>query len=94
MGQMYDFVEKPKVEEAPSDYAVLGRYILTPTIFKYLEDQEAGAGNEIQLTDAIKLMLKDFPVHGYIYDGIKFDCGSKQGYVEAILHLAQNSITE
>ncbi len=91
--KLEDIVEKP-LQNPPSDLAVFGRYVLSDKIFHYLENLAPGAGDEIQLTDAIKLMLKDFPVHGYIYDGIKFDCGSKQGYVEAILHLAQNSITE
>ena len=88
-----NIVEKP-LQNPPSDLAVFGRYILSDKIFYYLENLAPGVGDEIQLTDAIKLMLKDFPVHGYIYDGIKFDCGSKQGYVEAIMHLAKNSIIE
>lgn len=86
-------VEKPQ-ENPPSDLAVFGRYILSSKIFSYLENIAPGVGGEIQLTDAIKLMLQDFPVFGYIYDGKKFDCGSKEGYVAAIAHLASNILSE
>jgi UTP--glucose-1-phosphate uridylyltransferase len=86
-------VEKPQ-ENPPSDLAVFGRYVLSSKIFSYLENIAPGVGGEIQLTDAIKLMLQDFPVFGYIYDGKKFDCGSKEGYVAAIAHLASNILSE
>ena len=80
-------IEKPQ-SNPPSDMAVFGRYVLSHRIFDYLENLDPGVGDEIQLTDAIKLMLKDHDINGYLYDGIKFDCGSKEGYVKAITHLA------
>ena len=84
-------IEKPK-SNPPSDMAVFGRYVLSHHIFNYLENLEPGVAGEIQLTDAIKLMLKDHDINGYLYDGIKFDCGSKEGYVQAIAHLASDMI--
>ena len=83
-----DIVEKPK-SNAPSNLAVVGRYVLSSNIFKYLKNLEPSVGDEVQLTDAIKLMLNDEKVIGQLYEGTKFDCGSKQGYVKAIGHLAQ-----
>ena len=83
-----DIVEKPK-SNAPSNLAVVGRYVLSSNIFKYLKNLEPTVGDEVQLTDAIKLMLNDEKVIGQLYEGTKFDCGSKQGYVKAIGHLAQ-----
>ena len=82
-------IEKPH-SNPPSDMAVFGRYILSHHIFNYLEIIDPGVGEEIQLTDAIKLMLKEHDINGYLYDGIKFDCGSKEGYVQAIIHLASD----
>lgn len=79
-------VEKPRPEDAPSNLAVVGRYILTPRIFDLLEKTGAGAGGEIQLTDAIALLLQEEPVYGYEFDGLRFDCGSKLGYLEATVH--------
>tara|TARA_Y100001949_G_C15944092_1_gene311567 strand:- start:205 stop:1038 length:834 start_codon:yes stop_codon:yes gene_type:complete len=84
-----DIVEKPR-DNPPSDLAVFGRYVLSHNIFKYLENLDPGINGEIQLTDAIKLMLSDYPVAGYLYDGKKFDCGSKEGYVNAITYLAKD----
>ncbi len=81
-------VEKPAVEKAPSNLAVVGRYILTPRIFKLLEQTERGAGNEIQLTDAIAKLLKDESVLGYEFGGKRFDCGSKSGYLKATVEFA------
>ncbi|HAL32289.1 MAG TPA: UTP--glucose-1-phosphate uridylyltransferase [Lachnospiraceae bacterium] len=78
-----DLVEKPPVDEAPSDIAILGRYILTPDVFRYLENQERGAGGEIQLTDAIKRMAKDEAVYAYDFKGHRYDCGSKIGFLQA-----------
>ena len=86
--EVKDLVEKPKVEEAKSQLAVLGRYVLTPTIFKYLETQERGKGNEIQLTDAIRRMLKEEKVYAYDFEGIRYDIGDKFGYVKAIIDFA------
>jgi len=86
--QVVDIVEKPKYEDAPSDIAVCGRYILSSSIFKYLNITSPDSGEEIQLTDAIKLMLKDESVYACVYEGEKFDCGSKKGFVEATLAIA------
>lgn len=79
-------VEKPSPDEAPSNLAVVGRYVLTPRIFDLLEETQAGAGGEIQLTDAIARLLEDEPVYGYAFEGRRFDCGSKLGYLEATVH--------
>lgn len=76
-------VEKPKPEEAPSTLSVLGRYILQPDIFDYLESQGPGAGNEIQLTDAMERMLSASPYYAVRYDGVTYDCGDKLGYLRA-----------
>ncbi len=76
-------VEKPKPENAPSNLAVVGRYILTPRIFELLESTPRGAGNEIQLTDAIAAMLQDEQVLAYEFTGRRFDCGNKLGYLAA-----------
>jgi UTP--glucose-1-phosphate uridylyltransferase len=81
-------VEKPRPEDAPSNLAVVGRYILEPEIFNYLAGLGEGAGGEIQLTDAIAMLLKDRPVRAYQFDGVRFDCGSKLGYLEATVHFA------
>ena len=78
-----DLVEKPPVEEAPSDIAILGRYILTPDVFRYLENQEKGAGGEIQLTDALKRMAKEQAVYAYDFKGHRYDCGDKVGFLQA-----------
>lgn len=78
-----DLVEKPPVDEAPSDVAILGRYILTPEVFTYLENQEKGAGGEIQLTDALKRMAKDGAVYAYDFRGHRYDCGDKVGFLQA-----------
>ena len=86
-------IEKPK-SNPPSDMVVFGRYVLSHHIFNYLEHLEPGVAGEIQLTDAIMLMLKDHNINGYLYDGIKFDCGSKEGYVQAIAHLASDMISK
>jgi len=79
-------VEKPRPEEAPSNLAVVGRYILTPRIFELLAETQAGAGGEIQLTDAIARLLQEEPVYGHEFDGVRFDCGSKLGYLQATIH--------
>ena len=81
-------VEKPKAEKAPSNYAVVGRYILTPTIFDYLDQQRKGAGGEIQLTDALSWVAQYEPFHGLQIDGERFDCGSKAGYLRANIAFA------
>jgi len=81
-------VEKPAVDKAPSNVAVVGRYILTPMIFDMLEKTKRGAGNEIQLTDAIASLLKEQRVLSYNFDGRRFDCGSKLGYLKAQVEFA------
>ncbi len=82
-----DMVEKPSLKDAPSNLAINGRYILQPDIFKYLEAGKIGSGGEIQLTDAMKEMSKDFPIYAKKYEGTRFDCGSVLGYIEAnIVH--------
>jgi len=86
-----DIIEKPK-SNAPSNLAVVGRYVLSSKIFKYLKNLEPSVGGEVQLTDAIKLMLNDEKVIGYLYEGTKFDCGSRHGYVNAIKHLAKEML--
>jgi len=78
-----DMVEKPAPEEAPSNLAVIGRYILTADIFSYLKETKAGSGNEIQLTDALKEMCNDKQVLAIKFKGIRFDCGSIEGFVSA-----------
>lgn len=83
-----DIVEKPSAEKAPSDIAVCGRYILNSTIFEFLEKTDADSSNEIQLTDAIKSMLSKEKVLATLYEGEKFDCGSKKGFVEATIAIS------
>lgn len=81
-------VEKPRPEHAPSTLGVVGRYILTPKIFKHLEQIKAGAGGEIQLTDAIASLLQEEHVLAYEFQGTRYDCGSKLGYLKATIALA------
>ncbi|KOR30945.1 UTP--glucose-1-phosphate uridylyltransferase [Achromatium sp. WMS2] len=81
-------VEKPDPQVAKSDLAVVGRYILTPTIFNKIAKVGRGAGGEIQLTDAIAALLKDEPVIAYPFEGIRYDCGSKFGYLQATVEYA------
>jgi UTP--glucose-1-phosphate uridylyltransferase len=81
-------VEKPDPSKAPSNLAVVGRYLLTPRIFEKLEQTDPGAGGEIQLTDAIAALLKDEPVIAYPFEGKRYDCGSKLGYLEATVEFA------
>ena len=81
-------VEKPKPEVAPSNLAIVGRYVLPGSIFGLLEKTTPGAGGEIQLTDAIEALLKSHPVLAYRFEGQRFDCGNKLGLVQATLHMA------
>ena len=76
-------VEKPKPEDAPSNSAVVGRYLLAPEIFDKLENTGRGAGGEIQLTDGIADLLSESPVYAFSFSGVRYDCGSKQGYLQA-----------
>ena len=86
--QVSAIVEKPRPEAAPSTLAVVGRYVLTPRIFHHLENASAGAGGEIQLTDAISALLADQQVLAYRYEGVRYDCGSKLGYLQATVEHA------
>lgn len=81
-------VEKPKVEESPSNYAVLGRYVLSNKIFDILENQAPGKGGEIQLTDALDTLIKIEKVYGYNFIGNRYDIGDKFGYIKAIIDFA------
>ena len=81
-------VEKPKPEAAPSTLSVVGRYILTPRIFSMLEQVKPGAGGEIQLTDGIAALLEYEAIYAYEFDGIRYDCGSKLGYLQATMGYA------
>jgi UTP--glucose-1-phosphate uridylyltransferase len=81
--RVHGIVEKPKPENAPSTLAVVGRYILTPRIFHHLENVQAGAGGEIQLTDGIAALLQEEQLLAYRFNGIRYDCGSKLGYLQA-----------
>lgn len=83
-----DMVEKPAIDKAPSQVAVLGRYIITPEIFDYLETQGAGCGGEIQLTDALKRLAKDQEVYAYDFKGHRYDVGSKIGFLQANIEFA------
>ncbi len=81
-------VEKPAPEDAPSTLSIIGRYILQPEIFNFLEKGERGAGGEIQLTDAMARMIATSPFHGYRFRGTRYDCGDKAGYIAANLAFA------
>jgi len=83
-----DMVEKPKPEEAPSQNAIIGRYILTPRIFEMLENIKPGAGGELQLTDAIKALLQYEKVYGFSYEGKRHDAGDKLGFLKATVEFA------
>ena len=83
-----DMVEKPNVEDAPSNIAILGRYIITPEIFKILENQEPGKGGEIQLTDALKTLGKQEAIYAYNFEGRRYDVGDKLGFLEATIDFA------
>ncbi len=83
-----DIVEKPEPAQAPSNLAVVGRYILTPRIFDFLETVGTGAGGEIQLTDAIAGLLREERILAYCFDGLRYDCGSKLGYLKATVEFA------
>jgi UTP--glucose-1-phosphate uridylyltransferase len=86
--EVQGLVEKPAPASAPSTMAVIGRYILQPSLFELLARHERGAGNEIQLTDAMAKMIGTMPFHGYRFEGTRFDCGDKAGFVEATMAYA------
>jgi UTP--glucose-1-phosphate uridylyltransferase len=83
-----DLIEKPPLEEAPSNIAILGRYIIQPEIFGFLERQTPGAGGEIQLTDALRQLKDVSPMYAYSFEGKRYDIGTKQGYLEATVEMA------
>jgi len=86
--EIHNMVEKPKLEEAPSNLAIIGRYILTPGIFDVLEKTPLGAGGELQLTDGLRLLLKQEKVYGYRYEGKRHDAGDKLGFLKATVEFA------
>lgn len=90
-GRLYEverFVEKPAPGQAPSNLAIMGRYVLTPDIFDYLESQETGAGGEIQLTDAIQRLNREQGVYAYDFQGVRYDVGEKLGFILTTLDFA------
>lgn len=90
-GRLYDirnFVEKPKPDQAPSNIAIIGRYLFTPEIFQYLEQQKIGSGGEIQLTDAISELNRIQKVYGYAYQGKRYDVGETIGFIESNVEMA------
>lgn len=86
--QVRQFVEKPKQGTAPSNLAIMGRYVLTPEIFMFLEDQQTGAGGEIQLTDAIQRLNEIQRVFAYDFEGIRYDVGEKFGFIKTTIEMA------
>jgi UTP--glucose-1-phosphate uridylyltransferase len=86
--EVLGLVEKPSVEDAPSNLIISGRYILQPEVMRVLEGQEKGAGGEVQLTDAMARMIGQQPFHAVTFAGKRYDCGSKTGFVEATLAIA------
>lgn len=83
-----DLIEKPKVEEAPSNIAILGRYIITPQIFSILENTEPGKGGEIQLTDALRTLIGTEAMYAYNFEGRRYDVGDKLGFLQATVEYA------
>ncbi|MBQ7578121.1 MAG: UTP--glucose-1-phosphate uridylyltransferase GalU [Synergistaceae bacterium] len=86
--KIINMVEKPILDEAPSNLAIMGRYILSPTVFPILAELKAGVGGEIQLTDALKVLAQNEPVWGVVYNGRRFDCGTQKGWLSANVRLA------
>jgi UTP--glucose-1-phosphate uridylyltransferase len=83
-----NLVEKPRQQEAPSNLAIIGRYVLTPEIFESIELIEAGAIGEIQLTDGLKHLLRNRPIYGYRFEGTRYDAGDKLGFLKATVEFA------
>jgi UTP--glucose-1-phosphate uridylyltransferase len=83
-----NMVEKPKANEAPSNLAIIGRYILTPEVFRSLDAIEPGSGGEIQLTDGLKHLLRSRPIYGYRFEGTRYDAGDKLGFLRATVEFA------
>ena len=89
--RIHDLVEKPKAADAPSNLAIIGRYVLTPEIFDSLQAIEPGAGGEIQLTDALKHLLRSRPIYAYRFEGTRYDAGDKLGFLKATVEYALRS---
>jgi len=90
-GRLYEIrnmVEKPRLEEAPSNLAIIGRYILTPRVFDTLAKTRAGSGGELQLTDGMKQLLKHEKMYAYVYEGKRHDTGDKLGFLKATIEFA------
>ena len=85
--KIYDMVEKPSIEDAPSNLAIIGRYILVPEIIGLLEKTEPGRGKEIQFTDALRELVKTMPVYGYKFQGKRYDAGDKLGFLQATVEI-------
>jgi UTP--glucose-1-phosphate uridylyltransferase len=83
-----NMVEKPKAADAPSNLAIIGRYVLTPEVFKSLDSIEPGSGGEIQLTDGLKHLLRSRPIYGYRFEGTRYDAGDKLGFLKATVEFA------
>jgi UTP--glucose-1-phosphate uridylyltransferase len=83
-----DMVEKPKPSEAPSNLAIIGRYVLTPEIFDCIAQVEPGSGGEIQLTDGLRQLLRSRPVYAYRFEGTRYDAGDKLGFLKATVEFA------
>ena len=86
--EIVDMVEKPKPQDAPSNLAIIGRYVLTPTIFDTLAETQAGAGGELQLTDGLRGLLKKEKMYAYVYEGKRYDTGDKLGFLKATVEFA------
>jgi len=90
-GRLYrirNMVEKPKAEDAPSNLAIIGRYVLTPEVFDSIEAIEPGSGGELQLTDGLKHVLRNRPIYGYRFEGTRYDAGDKLGFLKATVEFA------
>jgi UTP--glucose-1-phosphate uridylyltransferase len=86
--EIHNLVEKPKLEDAPSNLAVIGRYVLTPTIFEILAETQPGVGGELQLTDGLRGLLKKEKMYGYVFEGKRHDAGDKLGFLKATVEFA------
>jgi len=86
--EVRDMVEKPRLEDAPSNLAIIGRYILTPDIFESIAKVEPGAGGEIQLTDSLRLLLRSRPIYAFKFEGKRYDAGDKLGFLKATVEFA------
>lgn len=90
IAKISSIIEKPKAKDAPSNFASIGRYILTPRIFHFLENASAGVIGEIQLTEGIDKLIAEQDIHGYVFHGKRYDCGSKLGYLKATVDYGMN----